>query len=100
MDRITLGVAHLAEVVYGLADNVEYASESSLANWHRDGPAGIDGLHAAHHAVSGQHGNGADAPFAKVLLHFRDEINWCGYVETFGDNSQCLVDGWQMLFRK
>src|SRR6266542_222642 len=100
MDRVTLGVFHVTEVVDRLADDVEHTPESSLANRHCYRAAGVDGLHASNHAVSRQHGDGANAPFAKVLLDLRYQIYGCGNVKTFRDNSQCLVDWRQLFFGK
>ena len=60
-----------AELVDRLADDVEHAAEGRAAHRHGDGPAGVDGLHAAHHAFGGLHGDAAHAAFAEMLLRPR-----------------------------
>src|SRR5688572_14489430 len=92
MDRVTFSVLHLTEVIYWLSHDVEYSSQSSLAHWHRDWTTGVDGLHAANHTVGGQHGNRAHATLAKVLLHFRDQIDLGRNIEPFGNDSEGLID--------
>ena len=64
------------------------------------GPPGIDGLHAAHHAVGGLHGHGAHAPFAQVLLHLGDHVDRLGHVEAFADDAHGVVNFRQMMLRK
>jgi hypothetical protein len=78
VNRITLGVFDGAEIIYWLADHIEHAAQSSFADRHRNRTAGIDGLHAAHHAVCWQHRNCADATFTQVLLHFGDQVDRSG----------------------
>ena len=56
------------------------------------GPPMIDGLHAAHHALGGFHGDAAHAAFAQVLLHFEDDVDGRGNVEALADDAQRLVD--------
>ena len=67
-----------AELVHRLADHVDHAAQRLFAHGHADGPAQVDGLHAAHHAVGGFHGHGAHAALAQVLLHFEDHVDGRG----------------------
>ena len=72
---ITLGVLNRAELVHRLADDVQYAAQRPAADGHGDGAALIDGLHAAHHAFGGLHGDATHAALAQVLLHFEDNVD-------------------------
>ncbi len=64
-----------AELVHRLADHVDHAAQRLFAHRHADGAAQVDGLHAAHHAVGGFHGDRAHAAFAQVLLHLEDHVD-------------------------
>ena len=67
-----------AELIDRLSDYVHDPSERAAADGNGDGPALIDGLHAAHHAVGGLHGDAAHAAFAEVLLHFENDVDGSG----------------------
>src|SRR5256886_6036569 len=56
--------------VHRLAEYVEDPTERRRADRHRDRGAGIDHLHAAHHAVGRRHRHGAHLAASDVLLHF------------------------------
>ena len=58
-----------AELVDGFAEHVEHAAKRLAADRHHDARAGVDRLHAAHHALGGDHGDAAHAAFAEMLLH-------------------------------
>ncbi len=92
VNRITLVVLHRSERVDRLADYVEHATERSLAHRHRDRTAGVDGHHAAHHAVSRRHRNRSHATLTEVLLHFRNHVDRGRDVKPFRDYSQRLVN--------
>jgi hypothetical protein len=64
--------------VHGLAQHVQDAPERGRAHGHRDRRAGVDGGHAALHAVGRLHRDGAHAAFAKVLLHFDHDVDGRG----------------------
>ena len=92
MDGHTLGGVHRAKLVHRLADDVEHAAERLAADGHGDGAAEVDGLHAAHHAFGGLHGDAAHAAFAELLLDFQDDVDGCGNVEAFAGDAQRRVD--------
>ena len=100
MNRITFGVFDCAQVVNRLPDNVEHAPESSFTDRHRYRTAGVDRLHAAHHAVSWQHGDRSDSALAEMLLNFGYQIDWCRDIKALGDDAERLIDRRQLLRRK
>ena len=63
------------KLVHRVADDVEHAAQRFAAHGHGDGAAQVDGLHAAHHAFGGLHGDAAHAAFAELLLHFQDDVD-------------------------
>ena len=77
-----------------------HAAQRLFAHGHADGPAEVDGLHAADHAVGGFHGDGAHAALAQVLLHFEDDVDGRGHVEAVAGDAQRLVDGRHRRFFK
>ena len=100
MDRITLFGGDSAEVVNRLADDVQDAPQSDLADGHRDRPARVNRLHAAHHAFGRLHRDGADAPLAQVLFDFADDVNRRRHIEAFRDDAQRRVNLRQILLAK
>jgi hypothetical protein len=97
VNRIPFFVSNIAECVDGFTDHVQYAPQRSFTYRHRNRTTGIDGLHPSHHAVSWQHGNGANAPFTEMLLYFSDDFDGRRHVKTVRNNSKRLIDGWQIL---
>src|SRR5258706_2889727 len=75
MDGPALGHLDVAQLVDGLADDVDDATERGLADRYRDRLAAILRAHPAHHAVGGLHGDRAHAVFAEVLLHLADDVH-------------------------
>ena len=74
VDRhVDLGVDG-AELVDRLAEHVEHAAQRLAADGNGDVGAGVDGLHAAHHALGGGHGDATHAALAQVLLHLDDHV--------------------------
>ena len=71
---IALGGVDRAQLVHGLADDVQHAAQGLAAHGNGDGAAEVDGLHAAHHAFGGLHGDAAHAAFAELLLDFQDDV--------------------------
>src|SRR5215831_10069028 len=84
MYRIALLMRDVAEVIHR----------------HADGAARVDGIHAAHHAVSWQHRHRAHPAFAEMLLHFGDDIDWIRHIETVGSDPQRLINRRQMSLAK
>ena len=95
MDGQPVGRLDGAEVVHRLADHIHHSPQRAPAHRHPDGAAEVDGLHAAHHAVGGLHGDAAHAALAEVLLDFKDDVNRHRHVEAFADHVQRLVNGRQ-----
>ncbi len=100
MDGHALVARHGAKLVHGLANDVEHAAEGPAAHRYGDGPAQIDGLHAAHHAVGGFHGDAAHATFADLLLDFEDDVDRIGDLEAVTGNAQRRIDGRQRALGK
>src|SRR5207248_1773622 len=100
VNRIALLVWNLTEIVDRLADNIHHASERAFTDGNADWTTGIRGLHAAHHAVSRQHRDGAHATFAQMLLHFGDHIDRVRHFEPVGRDAQRLINRRQILLTK
>ena len=62
-----------ARLVNRLADHVHDAPKRLLAYRDGDGVAGVGHFLAAHEALGGVHGDGADGAFTEVLRYFQDE---------------------------
>src|ERR1044072_8720193 len=92
MDRVALFGIDRAEVVHGLPDDVQDASERRLADGHRDGAAGVERGHAAHDSLGRLHRDRADAALAEVLLDFGDEVYGRGHVEALASDAQRLIN--------
>ena len=89
-----------AQLIDGLADHVHHASQRASAHGHGNRPALIDGIHAAHHAVGGFHGDATHTAFAQVLLHFEDHVDGRGDGEAVAHNAQRFVNRRQVAFVK
>ncbi len=100
MDGIALGGVDRPELVHRVADDVEHAAQGLAAHGHGDGAAQVDGLHAAHHALGGLHGDAAHPAFAQLLLDFQDDVDGRGNVEAFAGDAQRRVDGRQRRLGK
>ena len=93
MNRHPLITRDWAEVIDRLADYVHHATQRASADGNRDGAAEIDGVHTAHHAIGGLHGDAAHAAFAEVLLDFEDDVNRRGNSEAIAYDAKRLIDG-------
>ena len=58
----------------GCTDDVEDAAERGWTDRHHDGAAGVGDVHAAHEAVGGVHGDGADGRLAEVLRDLEHQV--------------------------
>src|SRR5579863_7985099 len=96
MNGIVCRAGKRAELIHGLAKNVHHAAKSGAADGHFDGLAEVLRLHAAHEALGGLHGDGADAAFAKVLLHFSGYVNRSGNVKPFAGDVHVIVNSRKM----
>ena len=94
VNRHALFVLHRAKLVHGLADHVHHAAERASAHGHRNRSALVDGLHPAHHAVGGFHGDAAHAAFAQVLLHFENDVDGAGHIEAVAHHA-ATPDRWE-----
>src|SRR3954470_24133164 len=93
MNRVALFGCDRAQVVDRLANDVHYATERSTSDRDGNRTTLINRLHAAHHAVSGFHGDGSHSAFTQVLLHFENDVDRRGNVEAVTDDAQGLVNG-------
>ncbi len=96
VNRHSLFVLDRAELIDRLADHVHHATQCAAADGNRNRSALIDGLHAAHHAVGGLHGDTAHATFSQVLLHFENDADRTGHGEAVAHNLHGLIDGRQL----
>ena len=94
MNRHALVAGDRAKIVDRFADHVHHAAQRAAANRSGDGAALIDGLHAAHHAFGGFHGDATHAAFAEMLLHFENDVDWRGNGEAVADHAKGL-DKWE-----
>ena len=60
--------------VDGLTQQVKDAAQALIAYGHGDGAAGVYGVHTAHHAVGGVHGDAAGNVVANVLRHLGHDL--------------------------
>ena len=67
-----------AKFIHRLANHVHHAAKRAVAHRHGNWAALVDGFHAAHHAFSRFHGDATHAAFAKVLLHFENDVDRAG----------------------
>ncbi len=92
MDRhVHLGVDR-AEFVDRFTKHIQHAAEGLTTYWNGDHCAGIDGLHAADHALGGDHRDAANAAFAEMLLHLNDDVEWRRHNEALAHDAQRLED--------
>ena len=56
------------------------------------GAPSVERFHAAHQAVGGLHGDGANAAFADVLRDFADDVDRRRHVEAFAGDADGVVD--------
>src|SRR6266496_256244 len=100
MNRIALLVRNVAEIVHRLANHVHDATERAFTDRYGYWPTGVSGFHAAHHPVSWQHRDCAHAPFAKMLLHFGDDVDWFGHIEAIRSYPQSFINRRQVILTK
>src|ERR1700692_3635018 len=84
------------ELIHWLAETIHHTAKRRAADWHGDTGAGVICLHSADHAFGGLHRNGAHATFAKVLLHFDDDVERFGNVVAFARDANGVVYGRQV----
>jgi hypothetical protein len=75
-----------------VTEEVENASQSSAANWHRDRTACVDYLNTASKAVGGVHRYCANAVVSKVLLDLANQ-----WLVTFTRDGDGGVDRWKAV---
>ena len=74
VDGVGLVAGHRAELVHGLADDVQDSPERALPHRHRDGPPGVLDLGAPGEAVRGRHRDRPHGRLAEVLGHLQHEL--------------------------
>ena len=99
MDQRCFGVDRTA-LVDRLAEDVEDAAEGLASDRNRDRRAGVDGLHAADHAVGRLHGDAAHLVLADVVRHFDDDVDRHFSELAVVDDADGVVDRRQMAFRE
>ncbi len=97
MNGIALFRFHCTQIIHRLAEHVQHAAQRLAPDRHGDGPARVERLHAAYHALGGLHGDGANAPFAKVLLHFGDDVDRRRHVKAFADDPDRVINFGQVV---
>ena len=100
MNRHSLFVLDRAELIDRLADHVHHPTQCAAADRNRNRSTLIDGLHAAHHAVSWLHGDAAHATFSKVLLHFENDADRTGHGEAVAHNLHGFINRGQLALEK
>src|SRR5713226_4730350 len=98
MNRPALLGVDGAFVVDRLAENVEDAAQGLSSDRDGDRPAGVDRLHAAHHAVGRLHGDAPNDSFTDVVRHFGDDIDVYLPQLAFVDDADAGVDRRQVAF--
>ena len=96
VNRIVLVADDRSKLIDRLAQNVHHAAQRGPADRNGDASAGVKRLHAANHSFGGLHGDGADAAFAEMLLHFDDHVERLGNVVAFAGDANGVVDGRQV----
>jgi hypothetical protein len=100
VNRIALVGLHGSQTIHRLAYHIEHATQRSAADGHRDRLAQIFRLHAADQSFRRLHRHAADAAFAQMLLHFRDDIERLGNVESLALNAHRIVNPRQVALFK
>ena len=75
VDRIIFLCLDRPAFVHRVAGHIEYPAHDAVADWHRNGRAGVDDLVAAFETVGAGHGDGPDPVVAEVLLHFERQFD-------------------------
>ena len=98
VNRVALFGFHFAELVDGLAENVEHAAKRRAA--HRDGNrlAEVFRFHAADQAFGRLHGDAAHAALAQVLLDFGNDVDGLGDVESLARDAHGVVNQRKVAF--
>src|SRR5262249_18833606 len=86
--------------IYRSADDIDDTSQRAIAHRHCDRATSILRYHPADHSVCGKHRDCSDAPFAKVLLDFADDIDRLRHLKAVTRNAQRLINRRQVTFRK
>ena len=90
MNRVALLGLDRTPLVDRLTENVEDAAQGLRPHGDTDRLAQVFGRHPAHEPFGGLHGDGADAAFSEVLLHFADDIDRIGDVETLARDTDSV----------
>ena len=92
MNRHFFGCRNRTKRVHRIANHIHDASQGSLAYRYGDGATKINGLHSAHHAFSGFHGNATHPAFTEMLLHFQDYADGLRDFEALAGDPQRLIN--------
>ena len=89
-----------AKLIDRLTNHVHHAPQRPAADRHRDWSVLVNGLHAAHHAVGGLHGDAAHAALTQVLLHLENHADRVGHGKTIAHHFDGLIDRRQLPLGK
>src|SRR5262245_23685771 len=73
MDGTGLGVWDGTGLINGVADYIDDTTEGTVADGHRNWPAGVDDVLAAHEPFARIHRDGAHGGFAEMLGNFEHQ---------------------------
>src|SRR5262245_7253073 len=96
MNRIFAFCFDRSQLVNGFTDHIDHAPERSLADRYRNGTLQIFRRHSTHHAVRRLQCDTSHPTLAQMLLHFDDDVDRRGHIETFTRDVQCLVN-WRLF---
>ena len=94
VDGKPFGGGNGAEIIDRMANHIHHAAERAFADRHGDWSAQVNGIHAAHHAVSGLHSDAAHAALAEMLLHFQDNVDGHRHLKAVAYDAQRLINRW------
>ena len=86
-----------AEFIDRLTDHIHHAAKCRLANRNADRTAEVLDLHPTNHSICRQHRDSAHTSFAEVLLNLCDGVHFRVDIETFGCDSERLINRRQIV---
>ena len=100
MDRVAPLRFDGSHLIDRFADDVHHAAERTGADGNCDGAAHILRRHSANHTVCRLHRDAPHAPFAEMLLNFRDDAERRWNIETFTGDVNCSMNFRLFAFRE
>src|SRR6266849_6141925 len=96
MNRITLIGNYRAQLVNGLADDVQNATQRRWPYRNRHRAVCIDSPHSPYQALSRLHSNTTAPSLTQVLLHLNRNANRFRDLEAIADDSERLINRGQL----